>query len=517
MRLANGKYVIDRRLGGGGMAEVFLGRTIGAEGFSRPVAIKCVLPAFSADEDFAKAFKDEAMLTSRLTHPNIVSVLDFSRDDDGRLFLVMEVVNGADLDALLDTGPLPFSTVIHLGIEILRGLGHAHDLPIGSDSVRGIIHRDVSPHNVLLSWAGEVKVSDFGIAKARKATSATKSILIKGKPAYMSPEQAQGAELDGRSDLFAVGIVLYQALCLVPLFSGDTPLAMMSQVWHAPIPDPQTKRPEIPRDLSRVVSWLLQRDPSQRPQTAAAAIEALQACRDYPKDGRQELAAILAKRFADRAPVRAGDLAQQRITAYQKAAQVTIVAPVATPGPTMTMPPGRGSSERRWRRTVIGSLLVIGTTVTAIAAITASSGTTEPAATTRSAGDGPGTAPKPPTPDVRAQGTAAPAAVPVVPVAARQQDAELRDAGAAAPVAGSPSPSSASVPATALEQKAAPAAPASVPATALEQKAAPAPVQATAVKQKSAPAAPAPGPARRPSRVAPKPDGIREIQLDQDR
>src|SRR5512146_1961845 len=127
----SGKYRLDQRLGGGGMAEVFLGSMLGAEGFSRPVAIKRVLPGFSDNPAFAQMFVAEAQISSRLQHSNIVSVLDFDRDADGRLFLVMELVNGKDLDALCATGPLPFPVIIFVISEVLRGLGHAHDLPTG--------------------------------------------------------------------------------------------------------------------------------------------------------------------------------------------------------------------------------------------------------------------------------------------------------------------------------------------------------------------------------------------------
>jgi serine/threonine-protein kinase len=167
MTALNGKYILDKRLGGGGMAEVFLARTVGAEGFSRRVAIKRVLPGYSENPQFAKMFVAEAQLSSRLQHPNVVSVADFDRDAEGRLFLVMELVEGVDLDGLNATGMLSFPLIIHVIGEVLRGLGYAHDLPPAGDGVRGLIHRDVSPHNVLLSWEGAVKVSDFGIAKAR--------------------------------------------------------------------------------------------------------------------------------------------------------------------------------------------------------------------------------------------------------------------------------------------------------------------------------------------------------------
>jgi serine/threonine-protein kinase len=299
----SGKYRLDRRLGGGGMAEVFAGSTVGAEGFSRRVAIKRVLPGFSDNAGFARMFVAEAQISAQLVHPNIVSVLDFDRDDDGRLFLVMELVEGRDLDALLATGLLPFGAVIFVIAEILRGLGFAHDLPTASE-LRGVVHRDVSPHNVLLSWEGAVKVSDFGIAKARAASEATASVFIKGKPAYMSPEQANGEALDGRSDLFAVGVVLWEMLVGQRLFVGEDTRATLAAVLFGQIPRPRTLRADIPRDLERVTMKLLERELGARYATAELAIADLLACADAPRAGRETLVALLAERFPDLAPVR---------------------------------------------------------------------------------------------------------------------------------------------------------------------------------------------------------------------
>src|SRR6185503_13019779 len=299
----SGKYRLDRRLGGGGMAEVFAGSAVGAEGFSRAVAIKRVLPGYSDNERFARMFVDEARLSSQLVHPNIVSVLDFDRDVDGRLFLVMELVDGKDLDALNATGMLPPPVVIFVISEVLRGLGFAHDLPMGS-GMRGVVHRDISPHNVLLSWEGAVKVSDFGIAKARAASEATASAFIKGKPAYMSPEQANAQPLDGRSDLFAVGIMLWEMLVGQRLFVAEDTRATIAAVLFGQIPRPRTVRPEVPKDLERVVMRLLERELPARYATAEQAIHDLLECADAPKNAREQLIKVLAERFPQHAPVR---------------------------------------------------------------------------------------------------------------------------------------------------------------------------------------------------------------------
>ncbi|HEX5059285.1 MAG TPA: serine/threonine-protein kinase [Kofleriaceae bacterium] len=299
----SGKYRLDTRLGGGGMAEVFLGSMLGAEGFSRRVAIKRVLPGFSDNPAFAQMFVAEAQISSQLQHPNIVSVLDFDRDPDGRLFLVMELVDGRDLDALAASGPLPFPVIIYVISDVLRGLGHAHDLPFGNN-MRGLVHRDVSPHNVLLSWEGAVKVSDFGIAKARQASEATASVFIKGKPAYMSPEQANGQSLDGRSDLFAVGVMLWEMLTGRRLFVGEDTRATLAAVLFGQIPRPRAVRPDVPKDLEKVAMKLLERDLPARYATAEQAINDLLECDDAPKNGREQLIRVLAERFPHNAPVR---------------------------------------------------------------------------------------------------------------------------------------------------------------------------------------------------------------------
>jgi serine/threonine protein kinase len=300
-----GKYQIDRRLGGGGMAEVFLAKRMGAEGFSRKVAIKRVLPGVSASSSFASLFIGEAKISAQLHHPNIVSILDFDRDPEHGLFLVMELVEGRDLAELLDAGWLPVPLTLHLIAEVLLGLGHAHSPPEGESEVRGVVHRDVSPHNVLLSWEGAVKVSDFGIAKARAASQASASMLIKGKPSYMSPEQANGENLDGRSDLFAVGVMLWEMLVGRSLFGRETLQETLAALFTGNIPSPSSIRPEVPEEVSRVALRLLQRDRTQRYATAEEARRELLACSVAPRDGRAELAEVLRARFGGRAADRA--------------------------------------------------------------------------------------------------------------------------------------------------------------------------------------------------------------------
>ncbi len=300
---APSRYRLGDQLGAGGMAEVFRATQTGAEGFSRTVAVKRVLPGYSTMPQFSSMFVQEAQIASHLDHPNIVSILDFDRDEDGQLFLAMEFVEGRDLAAVAASGKLPLGTIIFIVSEALRGLGYAHELPTAGGP-RGVIHRDVSPHNILLSWEGAVKVSDFGIAKAREATAATASTLIKGKPQYMSPEQANGEALDGRSDLFAVGIILWELLTGRRLFEGATQEAL-AQVFFGHIERPSRLRSDVPADLEAVTMRLLARERAGRYAKAELAIEDLARCGDAPRNGRSELVRLLAERFPDAIAARA--------------------------------------------------------------------------------------------------------------------------------------------------------------------------------------------------------------------
>ena len=328
------RYRFGEQLGAGGMAEVFRATQVGAEGFARTVAVKRVLPGFSNVPQFASMFVTEAKLASLLEHPNIVSVLDFDRDEEGRLFLAMEFVDGKDLAALSAAGRLPFSVAIFIMSEVLAGLGYAHELPAGTGP-RGIVHRDVSPQNVLVSWEGAVKVSDFGIAKARDATAATASTMIKGKPQYMSPEQANGQALDGRSDLFAVGIMLWELLTGRRLFDGATREVLL-QVTLGNIAPPSSVAPDVPRDLEAVTMRLLAVDPATRFANAAEVIDALSRCQHAPRNGRAELVRLLATAFPVASRASRSSLPQlQASTVANRPGQSTREdgAPQPTPAP----------------------------------------------------------------------------------------------------------------------------------------------------------------------------------------
>lgn len=290
------RYRLGRRLGVGGMAEVFAATAIGAGLFEHAVAVKKVLPAFAKDSVFAANFMEEARLAGLLSHPNIVAVLDFDQDEKGELFLVMEYVDGVSLSELALTGPVPFPVAAYVASEALSGLGYAHALP-GSGRVRGMVHRDVTPHNLLLSSEGAVKLADFGIAKALSGGTASVSVPIKGTVGYASPEKLQGRDLDGRADLFSLGIVLWELLAWEPLFQGCAPAEIVTQILFKDLPRPSAQRGGIPADLEAVAMKLLARDRADRYQTAAEAIADLAKCEAMPRDGRRGLAEVIAERF----------------------------------------------------------------------------------------------------------------------------------------------------------------------------------------------------------------------------
>ena len=253
-------YRLVRPLGTGGMAVVYLAVIERAHGFSRSVAVKLVREDYAQFPEFAKLFASEASLAAKLTHPNIVGVFDYCHDARERSFLVMEVVHGVSLRALIhQEPPMPFPVITFVLAEVLRGLGYAHRLP-RETGLRGLLHCDISPHNILLSWEGAVKLSDFGIAQTLMTTSGmiTGSEAMNGKPGYMSPEQVNSTALDRRSDLFSLGVVFWEMLAGVKLFRGVHPSEIFHEVATRRLPLPSVHR-RVPRELERIAMKLLER------------------------------------------------------------------------------------------------------------------------------------------------------------------------------------------------------------------------------------------------------------------
>jgi serine/threonine protein kinase len=299
-----GKYELGEPVGSGGMAEVFHGMVRGAEGFERQVAIKRIRASVSKEKNFAEMFVREAKLVSRLSHPNIVQTIDFDRDAEGRFFLVMELIRGVDLRKLIREGPVPIGVATYVATEVLQGLDHAHALEYDGRRIC-IVHRDVSPHNIMLSWQGAVKLVDFGIAKAIEGSMVSRSGSLKGKVSYMSPEQVHGKQVDGRSDLFAVGIVLYELLTNSRLFLGSTDAETLSLLLTKPFPSPRELNPEIPEDLESIVMRLVERDRNQRYASALDVIEDLSNSSAASARAKLDLESLLAARFPQAAPSRA--------------------------------------------------------------------------------------------------------------------------------------------------------------------------------------------------------------------
>jgi len=287
------RYEIRHQVGAGGSAEVFLGVIRGADGFLRPVAVKRVRSDASDPVRAAATLVHEAHVASQLSHPNVVSILDFYRDAKQLPYLVMEHVDGVDLGKLMETGPVPHPVAIFIARELLSGLGYIHK---SRNRLCALVHRDVKPRNVLLSWEGEVKLTDFGLAQALEGTMTVGTTAGAGTPGYMSPEQAHREELDGRSDLYAVGIALWELLADKRLRAGVRGDVAATITFPAVGP-PSEHRQGVPADLEAIAMRLLAYLRDERYQTAGLAAHDLLHCQDAPRDGRAELARLLDERF----------------------------------------------------------------------------------------------------------------------------------------------------------------------------------------------------------------------------
>lgn len=269
-----GKYELTALIARGGMAEVFRAEQLGPSGFVRPVCLKCVRGEYSSDPEFVSMFESEARIAATLQHPNIVHVSDFDRHD-GRLFLVMELVDGCDLRQLLARTRqlgllLPARVAVHVLEGLLLALDHAHNRMV-EGSLRPVVHRDVSPHNILVSAEGMVKLADFGIAKARGLSDVTRTGVVKGKLAYLSPEQASGELATPLSDLFSAGLVMHEMLSGQRTRTGEDDRAVAAQLHNfAP-----AAIPGVSQALSGFISRLIAPAPADRFPSAKAALQAL--------------------------------------------------------------------------------------------------------------------------------------------------------------------------------------------------------------------------------------------------
>ena len=267
-----GQYVLIEKIATGGMAEVWKARMRGVEGFQKIVAIKKILPHLSDNQDFIEMFVDEAKLAAQLNHNNIIHIYDLGKIQTS-FYIAMEYIDGYDLKTILRRGeerdhPMAVELALFIASKVAAALDYAHRKKDFEEREMGLVHRDVSPQNVLISQEGDIKLCDFGIAKAASKASHTQAGALKGKLQYMSPEQAWGRTIDRRSDVFALATVLFEMLTNRKLFSGDNELSILEQVREARVTPPSQYNEEVTPQIDAIVLKALQKDPANRYQTA---------------------------------------------------------------------------------------------------------------------------------------------------------------------------------------------------------------------------------------------------------
>src|SRR5918995_1547921 len=301
--VVDGRYDVARPLGSGGMAEVFLARD---RVLGRDVALKVLRRQFAGDGEFAERFRREARSAASLSHPNIVQVYDRGETDEGASYIAMEYVPGGTLkERISDRGPLEASEAAALGAQVAEALGAAHD--------RGVVHRDIKPQNVLLTTRGDAKVADFGIARAGSSVTISKTGSVMGTAGYMSPEQALGEPATSGSDLYSLGVVLYEALTGELPFTADNPIAVSMKHVTEPLRSPREIDPTIPEGMNALIVKLMAKDPADRYASAS------------------DLADDLRRVSSGLAPVAAGKLGQPRPQRTAVAQNPTGKMPVARP------------------------------------------------------------------------------------------------------------------------------------------------------------------------------------------
>jgi serine/threonine-protein kinase len=317
-----GRYELLMRVGAGGMGTVWAARLRGSRGFQKIVALKTILPRFSSDPTYERLLLDEGRLTAQVRHPNVGQILDVG-EDNGVLFLAMEWIEGVSVSELLSAVeacgeqiPLPFA--IRIAMQAAAGLHAAHELRDARGELVGLIHRDVSPQNILVSFDGITKVIDFGIAKMVNHGNdpATRSSLVRGKVGYLAPEQIMDAAPDRRVDIFALGIVLYVLTTGSHPFEGRGPLATLYNISQEPVTPPSAIRKDYPAELEVTVLRCLEKDRERRFATCDELVWALES--SLPSDLRatDQDVAVFVRSLA-------GDIAAQRMRSLQAAAEST--------------------------------------------------------------------------------------------------------------------------------------------------------------------------------------------------
>ena len=335
-----GKYLLLDRINVGGMAEVFKAKAFGVEGFERLVAVKRILPNIAEDEEFITMFIDEAKIAGQLNHANICQIFDLGKVDDS-FFIALEFVQGKDLRAIYDlckakpginegSPAMPIGQACFVMMKACEGLDYAHNKKDQNGQEIHLVHRDVSPQNILISYEGEVKLIDFGIAKAAGKVSKTQQGILKGKFGYMSPEQVRGLPLDRRSDIFSLGICLYEMLTAERLFIGESDFSTLEKVRNVEILPPSTYNRRIPEELERICLKALAKDVEDRYQNAIDMHDDLQAFMYTAGEffSRKDLGGWMKRVYDD--DIRAE---QAKLEAYQRLPAIMQPSP-STPVPT---------------------------------------------------------------------------------------------------------------------------------------------------------------------------------------
>jgi serine/threonine protein kinase len=345
-----GRFHVVAPLGSGGMARVFLAEYRGVGGFSRRVVIKQIHEQHATSERFVKMFVDEANIAARLTHPNVIQVLDLQQDGPN-LYMVLEYVDGLDLNTLFNhlagqNTRLPVMVALHVVNQVLAGLAHAHRATGTDGQPLALIHRDITPGNVLLGRQGQVKLSDFGVARAANRMTQTVVGEVKGKYSYMAPEVMQGDPYDQRSDVFGAGVVLWEALTTRPLFRGKSDFHVMEQVLRGQLYPPSAYNPDVPPELDAVVMRALERPVAARWPSARDLKRALSPFvrgvdPDVPQDMLTDLVQQFSPPLATPAAPRPSLTPAQPLPAVPppSAAAPTPPAPPASPTPAPPAPP----------------------------------------------------------------------------------------------------------------------------------------------------------------------------------
>ncbi len=299
-----GQYVLMEHIATGGMAEVYKARMMGMEGFQKTVAIKRILPHLTDNNEFVSMFVDEAKLAAQLNHNNIIHIYDLGKIERS-YYIAMEYIEGHDLRSILQkcrerqvTAPVPLA--LYLGTLLASALEYAHRKRDFENEDLGLVHRDVSPQNVLISGEGDIKLCDFGIAKAASKASHTRAGALKGKLQYMSPEQAWGKDIDHRSDIFSLGLVLYEMLTGDKVFAGDSELSVLEQVRNPQVAPPSERNPDVSEDIDAILMKALEPDRDKRYQTAQEMQKDLESAlrRRDASVGRADVARFLGELYS---------------------------------------------------------------------------------------------------------------------------------------------------------------------------------------------------------------------------